>query len=518
MDRKKFLKYIGIGSGVVMMPSVLTSCMGGMQGGGESVEVISPGSFTNALKLPGEISSTSFDIAAKTGSVSLGEGANTQVYTTNGMFPGPTIRAQRGDHLFIKFANDMDQESILHWHGMSVPPDMDGHPRDAVEPGQEYKYNFTINQRAGTYWYHPHPDGFTGPQVYKGVAGFFIVEDEEEKALNLPSGNYEIPLVIQDKKISADGKLLYDTGGMMQQMMGFFGDRIFVNGTPAPYKQVESRWYRLRLLNGSNARIYNLAFSDDAAFYIIGSDGGLLEKPAQVTEVLLAPGERADVLVDFSRFSQGDTLRLRSTGVDNTGSGGMMNGNDGGGMMGNDRMMKDRDGGMQGMMGSGSNSQSQSFDIMEFRITNGPGDSFTLPSQHSTLDFPKAEEVTNRRTINLTMEMMQGMALDGQFFGMNRVDQQVKQGAVEEWTFVNQTPMPHPMHIHAGQFKVVKRSGGTGRGLIPTETGWKDTVLVKPEEQVTVRMRFNAEMGVYVYHCHNLEHEDNGMMANMKII
>lgn len=508
MDRKKFLKYIGIGSGVVMMPSVLTSCMGGMQGGGESVEVISPGSFTNALKLPGEISSTSFDIAAKTGSVSLGEGANTQVYTTNGMFPSPTIRAQRGDHLSIKFANDMDQESILHWHGMSVPPDMDGHPRDAVEPGQEYKYNFTINQRAGTYWYHPHPDGFTGLQVYKGVAGFFIVEDEEEKSLNLPSADYEIPLVIQDKKISADGKLLYDTGGMMQQMMGFFGDRIFVNGTPAPYKQVEPRWYRLRLLNGSNARIYNLAFGDDTPFQIIGTDGGLLSKPIEVTELLLAPGERADVLVDFSEFSQGDTLRLRSTGVDAGGGGGMMNRAGQGGMMGGD-------GG--GMMGSGQ-SQEDAFDIMEFRLTAGSGDSFSMPGQLSTLDFPSANEVTNRRTINLTMEMMQGMALDGQFFGMNRVDQQVKQGAVEEWTFVNQTPMPHPMHIHAGQFKVVKRSGGTGRGLIPTETGWKDTVLVKPEEQVTVRMRFNAEMGVYVYHCHNLEHEDNGMMANMEIV
>lgn len=514
MDRKDFLKWIGVGGGALVMPSVLTSCMGRTQEGGSPAEVMIPASFSNVLQLPGKIKTTDFELATNPGSVSLQKGIKTNVYTTNGLFPGPTIRARRGDRLSISFSNGMDQESILHWHGMIVPPAMDGHPRDAVESGQQYNYNFTINQRAGTYWYHPHPDGYTGPQVYKGMAGFFIVEDEEEAALHLPSGDYEIPLLIQDKKISSDGELLYDTGGMMQSMMGFFGDQILMNGTPAPYREVEARWYRMRVLNGSNARIYTLAFSDDVPFQIIGSDGGLLPKPIEANELMLAPGERADILVDFSGFPEGEALRLRSKGVDAGRSGSMMN-RDGGGMMGGGGMMNDR-GGMQGMMGSINNSLGQSFDIMEFRIVPGSGDSFSVDNQLSTLDFPTAEEVANRRTINLTMEMMQGMALDGRFFDMNRIDQQVQQGAVEEWTFVNQTPMPHPMHIHAVQFKVIERTGG--RGLLPTETGWKDTVLVMPEESVTVRMRFDADPGVYVYHCHNLEHEDNGMMANLKIV
>lgn len=496
MKRKDFLKLMSAGTGAVAFsPSLLSRHMG------ENANTLFPDEpFSRPLTFPEEINVSGFELTAETARQKLTGGTASDVYTLNGSLPSPTIRVKRGETLAIDFRNRINQESILHWHGLAVPPDMDGHPKDAVQPGQTYNYRFDVDQRAGTYWYHPHPDKLTGPQVYRGLAGLFIIEDEEEQTLNLPSGKYELPLIVQEKRINDQGRAVYSLN-MMDRMMGFFGNSLFVNGVQAPYHEVATRFYRLRLLNGSNARMLELALSDESSFYVIGSDGGLLDRPYKVTSVTLAPAERADLLVDFGRYDTGDTVRL--TARLRNGMGNMMNGmmNDGGGMM-------------CGMMGQDMESENGDGSIMEFRVTKDEQDSFELPESLATLSFPDEADAELNRNIDLTMEMMRGTAIDGRFFEMLRVDEEVRQGALEIWEFNNGTMMPHPMHLHATQFRVLSRSDGS---LAPHERGWKDTVVVNASETVRVLARFDAPKGLYVFHCHNLEHEDNGMMANFKI-
>lgn len=490
MNRKQFLTKAGLGTGALVITPFLTSCLSQNLNDDKF-------KFLQRLPLPAEISSTEFDLTAAPATIKIGDHLSLSGYRFNNSFPGPTIRMNRGDSLQTRFNNEIGRESIIHWHGLIVPPEMDGHPKDAISSGS-YDYQYTLNQRAGTYWYHPHPHRITGEQVYKGLAGFYIIEDEEEKALNLPTGNYEIPLVIQDRRADESGQIIFNPSMPEQIMTGILGDLILVNGTPTPYREVEPGLYRFRILNGSNARIYNIAFQNDLPFTIIGTDGGLLPEPVEATELLMAPGERADILMDFSGDYRNDRVKLISKPFDLP-SGGMM--------------------GMQNMMGGNGPEQGTGFSLVQFRIegeNSSRNTTFSLPDRLSKPDFPDPSEADNTRTIRLAMEMMTGHTINGKQFEMERADEQVKQGDTEIWEFVNESNFPHPMHMHAVQFKVLERSGS--RGLIPSETGWKDTVLVMPGERVRVIMKFDAPKGLYVYHCHNLEHEDNGMMANFEII
>lgn len=486
MNRKQFIRKAGLGTSALALSPLLTSCMLNKQ--------VEAGDFAVRLPFPNEITSNNFDLVASEASVQLSENLHLSGYQFNGSIPGPTIRKKRDDSVTIRFENNIGRESIIHWHGLIVPPDMDGHPRDVITGGT-YDYQYRLTQRAGTYWYHPHPHHITGEQVYKGLAGFYIIEDEEEKTLNLPDGQYEIPLVIQDRRVDDSGNIIYNPSMPERMMTGFLGDQILINGVPTPFHEVSPDVYRLRILNGSNARIYNLAFANNASFTVIGSDGGLLPEAIETNELLMAPGERADLLVDFSLFEE-TKIRLISKPFDLP-SGGMM-------------------GGMQNMMGGSGPQQGAGFSLMEFRITGeAQSTAVSLPQKLSESNFPAASEADNTRCIRLAMEMMTGHTINGRQFEMERVDERVNQGDIEIWEFVNDSNEPHPMHIHAVQFKVLERSGN--RGFLPTETGWKDTVLVMPGERVSVIMNFDAPKGVYVFHCHNLEHEDNGMMANVEI-
>jgi FtsP/CotA-like multicopper oxidase with cupredoxin domain len=515
MKRKEFLRLASIGTGIATLSPALLAC----SPEGKNSIIFPEDAFSRPLAFPEEIRATDFELAAETARRTLAGDTASDVYTLNGSLPSPTIRVKRGESLAIDYQNRIDQESIIHWHGLIVPPEMDGHPKDAVQPGQTYNYRFDADQRAGTYWYHPHPDKLTGPQVYRGLGGFFIIEDEEEQSFNLPSGDYELPLIVQDKRISDRGRITYNLN-RMDRMMGFFGNSLLVNGIQAPYHEVSNRFYRLRLLNGSNARILDFSFSDNSSFYVIGSDGGLLGRPYEISSITLAPGERADLLVDFSGYNVGEKVQM--TAEPRNGMGGMMNGmmnGDGGGMMDGRGMMRGSENrrGMRGMMGRDRRNSENGGAFLEFRITKEEDDSFRLPQILTELSFPNEDDAGRTRRIELTMKMMQGAAIDGKFFEMLRVDQKVQQGALEVWEFNNRTmmAMPHPMHLHATQFKVLERSGGS---LAPHERGWKDTVRVDAGETVRVLTKFDAEKGLYVFHCHNLEHEDNGMMANFEII
>ena len=232
--------------------------------------------------------------------------------TLPGSYLGPVIRLRRGQKVRVRFDNQLAEDSIVHWHGLDVPQESDGHPRLAIGHGHEYVYDFEVTNRAGTYWYHPHPHMRTGAQVYQGLAGLIIVDDPEETRLGLPTGDAAHLCVIQDRTFDARNQFVYHGGGMMDMMNGFLGDRILVNGVPQPTVEVDRGWHRLRLLNGSNARIYKLAWSRGLPMTLIGGDGGLLERPLPRTVLTLAPAQRADLLLDLSGVPGGTAVHLES--------------------------------------------------------------------------------------------------------------------------------------------------------------------------------------------------------------
>ena len=445
---------------------------------------------------------------------------------------GPIIRARKGQQVRVHFTNNMPEESIIHWHGLRVPDDMDGHPRYAIGPGETYDYEFPVVNRAGMYWYHPHPDGLTGPQVYGGLAGLFIVSDDEEAALGLPSGEYDVPLVIQDRTFDANNQLVYLSGGggmgmgmNMDQMMGFLGDRILVNGRPDFVLPVATRPYRLRFLNGSNSRIYKLGWSDGTPLTVIATDGGLLSKPVQRPYVMLAPAERIELWVDFSGRKVGSELTLQSlefVGVDSD----RMPGGSSGGM-----------GGMGMMRGSRALPNGVPFPVMKVRVERESKDRPALPAKLSEIKPYRLEDAVNGkqpRSFGITLNMMNWL-INGRQFEMDAVapDEIVKLNTLEAWEFVNKLNpghmmepmgMAHAMHLHAGQFQVLERQvlpelragwNSVKDGLV--DEGWKDTVLLMPGERIKLLMKFEDYPGLFLYHCHNLEHEDSGMMRNFRI-
>ncbi len=423
---------------------------------------------------------------------------------------GPVIRAHTGQKVRIRFTNDVADETIVHWHGLHVPATMDGHPRFVIPKGQSYIYEFEVRNRAGTYWYHPHPHGITGPQVYGGLAGLFLVSDDEEKAAGLPAGEYDIPLVIQDRAFDNRNQLVYLSGHRMERMTGFLGDWILVNGQPDFSLPLATRTYRLRVLNGSNSRIYKLAWQDGHPLTIIGTDGGLLERPLQRRYVMLGPGERLELWADFSKYrSLARNYTLVSLPFD---AGAIGGGPMGGGMMGSAAVLPN---------GTG-------FSILRVKVTRREQETLALPQRLSTITryrYPDAVNRQNPRRFHLVMRHM-AWTINGRTFRMQEVapDEKVRLNTLEVWEFINEgggmgmmggMNMPHPMHLHGMQFQVLERQGVRHAGYV--DEGWKDTVLLMPGERIKILVRFADYPGLFLYHCHNLEHEDMGMMRNYLI-
>lgn len=438
---------------------------------------------------------------------------------------GPILRFKTGQKVRIHFNNGLSEPSIIHWHGLHVPHEVDGHPMDVIDPGETFTYEFEIANRAGTYWFHPHPHGRTGPQVYQGLAGLLLVSDEEEAAAGLPAGEFDLPLVIQDRTFTADNQFLYLPNGQMDRMMGFLGNQILVNGRPDYELSVAARPYRLRLLNGSNSRIYKLAWEDGSPLTVIATDGGLLESPVQRDYVTLGPAERIELWVDFSRWEVGGELHLQSLPFSGTTMGGMMGG-----------MMRGRD-----ALPNGAR-----FDVLRLSIDREASAGQPLPDRLSTIRWHQladADNGQNPRTFTLAMQPM-APTINGRQFEMEGVarDEVVRLNTLEAWQFANQSggggrggmrgrrgmmggmSMPHPMHVHGLQFQVIDRQVEPGsaagwesvrQGYV--DEGWKDSVLVMPGERVKILLKFEDFTGLYLYHCHNLEHEDLGMMRNYRV-
>ena len=402
---------------------------------------------------------------------------------------GPTIQVNTGEIFQANLSNALGEPTNVHWHGLLTPAGMDGHPADLIGAGGNFIYSFPVINRAGMYWYHAHPDLLTAKQAYLGLAGFFRISDTEEQALGMPSGDFEIPVVIQDKLLRYNDNLEYSPG-MMDVMNGLLGDHVLVNGIHAPFLDVATRIYRLRILNGSNGRIYNLSLSNGSSFAIIGTDGGLLASTEITSNILLSPGERVDVLIDFSGLEVGTEIFLQSATF------------------------------------SGSEYQGkQSFKILKFVIDRMESDSYSIPSTLSSYEVISESQSVRNRTFDISNGGGHGghgggmfvHNINGKSYNENFIDETVVAGTTEIWTFDNTIGIdPHPMHLHGAIFQVLDRTGGREQ-LFAHERGWKDTVLVMPGEKVRVIVQFGQNKGVYVFHCHNLEHEDSGMMLQMEI-
>jgi FtsP/CotA-like multicopper oxidase with cupredoxin domain len=418
----------------------------------------------------------------------------------------PVLRVRRGARLRVRFENRLPEPSIVHWHGLHIPQRMDGHPMDAVDAGGRYDYEFEVDARAGTYWFHPHPHGRTGAQVWMGLAGLLLVGDDEDDASGLPSGERDLPLVIQDRSFDAANRLRYLDGGMMQRMAGMVGDRVFVNGLATPVFDVSRAPHRLRLFNGSNASSYLLQWSDGAPMTLVATDGGLLERAVDKRWLLLGPAERAEVWVDFAT-SRGDARALLAETYA-------------------------PDLAIVTARQQGEPAGTGGRPIARFRVAAGDARPEARPGRLSAPAGPSLADVADAarpRTFRLAMRGPSA-TINGRTFDMGDMtraapDETVRIGDTEVWEYVNEGGMPmamaHPMHVHNLSFRVLSREGPTRtdpawRALAAgfTDEGLKDTVMVLPREQVRILLRFEDHLGPYLQHCHILEHEDMGMMRN----
>ena len=448
------------------------------------------------LHVPPEVRPDGLVLTARPGDAAVDAVRHTEAWMYNGSLPGPTMRLARGERARVTLVNALPESHITHWHGLLVPEVADGHPRLAVPPGGRYEYDFTVDQWPGLHWYHPHTHMRTGYQVHRGLAGFFIVEDPTVRDPDgLPPRERELLLVLQDRTIAADGTMPVDERGPVM-MAGYFGNEVLVNGTAHAVARVTPDLWRLRILNGSAARIYDLDIGG-LPLAILGSDGGWMARPAMSDHLLLAPAERLDLLVDFSGAA-GRSLAVRSRAFTlPAGTRGPMAG------MG------------RGMMGMMMGRQGEAIDVMRLEVAADAPRRRALPRELASRPVPALPRgAIEQRFVFSTM--MMSHTINGQDFAMERANIRARAGSVERWTFVNDGPFPHPVHLHAAHFAVRERRGGRA-ALLPHEHGWKDTVLVAPSEEVTVDVHFAPHRGRFLLHCHNLQHEDMGMMLNVDL-
>lgn len=410
-----------------------------------------------------------YSLAAQSGTTELFKGYETTTYGYNGSLLGPTLRLKEGQHVTIHLKNELPEATTFHWHGLEVSGKADGGPHALIEPGEEKTIQFTVTQQAATLWYHPHPMGNTAQQVYKGLAGLLYIDDAKTTTLDLPRdyGENDFPIVLQDRAF-ADGKQLDYSA--VANIDGTYGDTMMINGVINPALKTDKQLVRLRILNGSNARNYLFHFDNDMSFTQIATDGGLLNKPVKTKELLLGAGERAEILVDLSQV-KGDRVSL----------------------------VDDKDVVLLPIeLSKKTATASTSTNLNEIRVDK------SLEKQEPT-KVVKMEGMRENVTIN------------GKKFDENRVDFTQKKGVTEVWEIENaitdEGGMIHPFHIHGTQFLVLSVNGEKPE---PSLQGYKDTITLQPGQKARIAVKF-PYAGMYMFHCHILEHEDNGMMGQIEV-
>ncbi|WP_439273357.1 multicopper oxidase family protein [Pseudochrobactrum sp. HB0163] len=448
---------------------------------------------SNQSGLPGLFKA---ELAAKPSIMQFAEGLDTPVLLYNGT--NPVIEAYEGDKIEIKFTNEIPNEpTTIHWHGMPVPADQDGNPMDPVASGAERIYAFDLPKgSAAPYWFHPHPHGLTAEQVYRGLAGIFLVKPKDDP---VPSEYGDTILMFTDLRIAANGTMPEST--MADMMNGRIGDHVLVNGQKNPIMAAnlgEKR--RLRLFNATNARFLRLKF-ENASMTVIGTDGGLIEEPVAIDELLLTPAERVELIVAFDKPGE---ARLTTLEYD------------------------------RGWMGPGKPDEA-GMTLLTAHISDKPAAAMPpLPAKLRTIEALENPVVTRRFVLseamggmnhgNMPMHAMDhsGMApssrnmgmeflINGAAFDMNRIDEVSKAGQVELWEIVNEADMDHPFHVHGTQFQIVEYEKD-GKVSSPAYRAWKDTVNITAGETVRILLRQDLP-GQRMYHCHILEHEQLGMMG-----
>jgi FtsP/CotA-like multicopper oxidase with cupredoxin domain len=444
-------------------------------------------SFDNELAIPplaeptvDEDGRKVFDLRFTAGETRLVDDGPSKTWGLNGSYLGPTLRAERGDDVRVNVTNGVDETTTLHWHGMHLPARMDGGPHQMIEPGETWSPEWTIDQPAASLWYHPHLHGETADHVYRGAAGMFIVDDPGAD-VDLPDtyGVDDIPLIIQDKSFDDDGSLERST--RMFSSVGVLGDTILVNGTHDPHVVASTSLVRFRVLNASNARVYNLGFPDDRPFWQIASDAGLLERPYETTRLQVSPGERAEIVV---AVSPGENTVLRSFAPDiGGGPFGRFNGGD------------------------------DTFDILQIRGAAQLEESPPLPDELGTIDRPDPPDAATTREFRLS-----GTSINGRKMDPNRIDEVVTEGSTEIWEIHNDDGQPHSFHPHLVHFAILDVDGEPPP---PELSGWKDTIFVPPGSRMRIIARFEdyTDPDVpYMFHCHVLAHEDSGMMGQFVVV
>ncbi|WP_425568412.1 multicopper oxidase family protein [Salinicoccus jeotgali] len=442
----------------------------------DDVAALDSSSGDNELNIPPVLKSdsteeTKYTVRAKMGETEIFDGTKTQTYGYNGDFLGPVLQFEKGETVTINLINELDVGTTFHWHGLKIPGEADGGPHNVIEPGEEDTIKFEVTQEAATLWFHPHPDGDTSEQVYKGLAGLIYIEDENIKELDLPDdyGKNDFPLIFQDRTFDEDKQLNYDA---VMNEDGTVGDVSLINGTVNPKLTVGQEKVRLRLLNGSNARNYTFKMNTGDTFAQIATDGGLLNEPVEMEELTLTPSERAEIVIDFSKIDDERDVALVNDSDDI---------------------------------------------LLPFEVTDEAAAEIDIPDKMNQFSVTEAEkDLPVTKEVEL-FGMMDMVTINGKKFDPERIDFTQERGVTEVWEIYNKPDMMggmiHPFHIHGAQFKTLSRDG---EAPPRNERGWKDTISVSPDETVRLAVQFN-DKGVYMFHCHILEHEDNGMMGQIKV-
>ncbi|MDX6533967.1 MAG: hypothetical protein QOF68_1711 [Gaiellales bacterium] len=405
-------------------------------------------------------------------------GARTLVWGYNGIFPGPILPLKSGRQAIVTQRNQLAIPTSTHLHGGLTPPESDGHPLDLVAPGGSRVHTYPCQQEAAPLWYHDHADHATGRNVWMGLVGRTLMTDERDDALPLPKPPFDVPLIICDRLFNADNSLFYpqehDDGAVQVVQKGAIGDVMLVNGGPQPRLAVKRRKYRFRVLNSCNARQLLLALDRDLPFTVVASDGGLMPKPVTVFQLPMGNAERYDVVVDFSKVPTGRKVVLRN------------------------------------LAGEGRTAE-----IMRFDVGDTAPDQSSVPTDlRPPVDVNPADAVVTRR---FRFKREHGAwTINGKLFDANRIDATPRLNTTEIWELQNDSGgWTHPVHVHLVEYKILSRNGAPPR---PWETGPKDTVMVGPNETIRIAARFDGFRGIYVFHCHNLEHEDHDMMSQFQVI
>ena len=442
-----------------------------------------------------------FNLVVQEGQVEIVEGIVSETMGFNGDILGPTILVEEGDDVVLNVTNQLDLATTVHWHGLHVPAEMDGTPHQLIQPGETWQAYYPILNEASTMWYHPHSHGTTAQQVANGLAGLYIIEDENSKSLDIPQtyGVDDIPLIVQDK--------IFDDGVMSTMIQGgvFYGDVMLTNGTLNAWAEVPAKQVRLRILNGSLARIYSFGFADGREFHQIASDGGLLESPAPMTRLLMATGERAEIVVDLSDGEEAILMTLDDNRLPGT-SGGEHN------ILRlvpnmNHELVETNPAPLPQVLNVIERWDESEVDVIRpLVLAGGVSDEADPTDLYIEMDHEDQANAGGR-----------SIPINGKVMDMERIDEVVTLGDIEIWEIHN-NGAPHPIHIHDIQFLILDRNGVPPE---PYESGWKDTVLVNNNETVRVITKFdtyaNQEIP-YMFHCHILQHEDGGMMGQFIVV